>query len=67
MRWAGSVKCTGKGEVYRLLWESLTERYHVEDLDVDKIIILKRIFKKQDRGLYRTDLARVRNRWWGLL
>jgi hypothetical protein len=33
-------------------WEDLRERDNFEDLNVDGWIILKRIFKKWDEGMY---------------
>jgi hypothetical protein len=45
-------------------WGNLSERYHLADLHVDGMIILKWIFKKWYRGnMERTDLAQDRNRW----
>ena len=48
MRWAGHLACIGGGggEVYRgFWWGNLKERDCLEDLGVDRKIILKWIFK----------------------
>jgi hypothetical protein len=41
----------GRGEVHtRFWWGNMSERDHLEDPGFDKMIILKWIFKKWDRG-----------------
>ena len=48
---AGHVACMGAVEVRTgFWWGDLRERGHLEDLSVDGRIILKRIWKKRDRG-----------------
>jgi hypothetical protein len=45
-RWAGHVECMGMTrDAYRFWWAYLRKRDHLEDLGVDRRIILKRIFK----------------------
>jgi hypothetical protein len=44
MRWVGHVG--EKRESYRFWWGNLRDRDHLEDIDVDGMIILKWIFKK---------------------
>jgi hypothetical protein len=39
------------------------DRDHLEDASVNGIIILKRIFKKSERGTDWTDLPQDRDRW----
>jgi hypothetical protein len=49
MRWTGHVARTGAGEVHKgIRWEDMIERDHLEDINVDRRIILKWIFKKWD-------------------
>jgi hypothetical protein len=43
-------------------WEHLSEKGHVEVLDVDGIIILKLIFKKLDGGVGWDDLTQNREK-----
>ena len=46
MRPAWNVALVGnKRETNRVLWGGLKERVHIEELDVDRRIILKRNFK----------------------
>jgi hypothetical protein len=40
----------GRG-VYRILWENLRERNHLEDPGIDGRIILRWIFRKWDWGV----------------
>ena len=41
----------GRGEVHtRFKWENLSERDHLEDPGLDRMIILKWIFRKWDGG-----------------
>jgi len=52
MRWAGHVARTG-GEVYTgFWWGNLREREHLEDPVVDRRIILRRIFRKWNLGVW---------------
>ena len=47
MRWAVHVACMGRDELYTVFWwENLSERYHLEDLGVDGMIVLKWDFKR---------------------
>jgi len=53
MRWAEHVACVGERRgVYRVWWGNLRERDHLEDPDVDGSIILIRIFRKWDVGIW---------------
>jgi len=53
MRWARHVARVGEGRgVYRVWWENLRERDHWGDPCVDVRIILKRIFRKWDVGVW---------------
>jgi hypothetical protein len=57
----------GRG-VYRVLVGHPTEGDHLEDPDVDRIIILKRIFERLDGcGLNWIGLAQDRERWRALV
>ena len=47
MRWAGHVLYRGRG-VYRVLVGKPVERDHLEELGVNGMIILRRIFRKWD-------------------
>jgi hypothetical protein len=43
----------GRGEVYtRFWWENLSERDHWGDLGINGRIILRRIFRKSDVGVW---------------
>jgi len=49
MRWAGHVSCMGEGRgIYRVWWENLKERDHLEDPVIEGRIILRWIFRKWD-------------------
>ena len=51
MRWAEHVARKGRGEAYTgFCWGNLSERYHLEDPDVNGRIILRWIFSKWDVG-----------------
>ena len=65
-RWEGHVACMGeRSGVYRVLVVRHEGNIdHLEDLGVDRRIILKWIFKKLDGGLDWIDLAQGRDRWW---
>jgi hypothetical protein len=53
---------------YSVLGVILRERDHMEDPGVDEGIILRRIFRKWDRGgMDLIDLAQNRDRWRALL
>jgi hypothetical protein len=53
MRWPKHVARTGERRgVYRVWWENLRERDHLEDSDVDGKIILRGIFRKWDVGAW---------------
>jgi hypothetical protein len=53
MRWAGHVAGMGRGEVCTgFRWENLRERDRWGDPDVDGRIILRRIFRKCDVGIW---------------
>jgi hypothetical protein len=47
---------------YRFWWRSLRKIHNLEDSGVDRRIILKRIFKKWNRGKYWIDRAQDRDR-----
>jgi hypothetical protein len=54
----------GRGEVYtEFSWGNLKEGGHVEDLGVDRRIILKRIFEKWNGAMDWIDLGQNRDRW----
>ena len=44
-------------------WGNLRERDNFEDQGIDEGIILRRIFKKWDGGIYWIDLAQDMDRW----
>ena len=47
MRVEGGIgKVGGKRGVYRVLWGDLSERSHLEELDIEKMKLLKLYFKK---------------------
>ena len=46
-------------------WENLSGGYHLEDLEVFGIIVLKRVFKREDGGVDRLAMAQDRDRCWG--
>jgi hypothetical protein len=51
VRWAGHVALWGRGEVHKgFWWGNLRESDHLEDPDVDEMLILRCIFTKWDRG-----------------
>jgi hypothetical protein len=53
MRWVGYVVCTGERRgAYRVLVGELRERDHLEDLGIDRKIILRWIFRKWDGGAW---------------
>jgi len=46
MEWVGHVACMGKEKVNtEFWWGNLTERNHLEELEIDEKVILKYIFK----------------------
>jgi hypothetical protein len=52
MRLVGNVATVGERKgVYRVWWENVRERNHLEDPGVGDRIILNRIFRKWDMGL----------------
>jgi hypothetical protein len=55
-----------RGEVHTG-WGKVRERDNFEELGIDGRTILKRIFKKWDRGMDWIDLARGGNSWRALL
>jgi hypothetical protein len=60
MRWAGHAAHMGEGRgVYRVLVEKLRERDHWGNPSVDGRIILRRIFRKWDVGVW-TGLSSLR-------
>jgi len=65
MIWAGHVaRIGGREEAYTgFWWGNLRERNHLEDPDLDGMIILRRIFSKLDGGMDWIDLAQDRDRW----
>jgi len=53
MRWVGHVVRMGRGEAYTgFWWGNLRERHHLGDPGVDERIILRRIFRKWDVGVW---------------
>jgi len=53
MRWEGHVARKGERRgVYRVRWGNLRERDHLGDPGVDGRIILRRIFRKWDVGVW---------------
>ena len=49
----GHVSCMGERGVYKgFWWENLRKRDHLEDPGVDGRIILRRISRKWDKGLW---------------
>jgi hypothetical protein len=57
------------GQVHTGFWcGNLREIDHLQDLDVDRRIILKLTFKKSvGGGMDWIDLAQDRDRWWALV
>jgi hypothetical protein len=47
-------------------WGNPRERVHLENIGVDRKIILRRIFMKWDMRDW-IDLAQERDRWWTLM
>ena len=45
------------------MWKPKRKR-HLEELGIDRRIILKLIFKKRHGGMDWVDLAQDRDRWW---
>ena len=53
MKWPGHVARMGERTgLYTVWWRNLKEKYHLEDQNVDGRIILRRIFKKWDLGVW---------------
>jgi hypothetical protein len=53
MRWAWNIACVGKRRgIYRVLVGNLREIDYLEDSGVDGRIILRRIFRKWDVGVW---------------
>jgi hypothetical protein len=47
MRWTGNIARVGERRgAYRVLWGNVREGDRLEDIDIDEMVILKRIFKK---------------------
>jgi uncharacterized protein YjcR len=69
MRWAGHETRVGERRgAYRLWWGNMRERDHLEDLGVDRSIILKWMCKKWGGCMDWIDLAQDRDQWgWKLL
>jgi hypothetical protein len=42
----GIWKVWGKREAYRIIWGDLSERSHLEEMDIDKLKLLILFFKK---------------------
>jgi hypothetical protein len=61
MRWVEHVARMGRGEACKVFWwGNLRERGHWGDPGIDGIIILRRIFKKWDVGVWNgLDLLRI--------
>jgi hypothetical protein len=47
--------------------KTLRGRDHLEDLDVNGSIILRRILRKLDGSMGWIDVAQDRDRWWALV
>ena len=56
-----------KGGAYRVGWRILREIGNLEEPGVDRWVILKRVFKKWDRGVDWIDRAQDRDRWRALV
>jgi hypothetical protein len=59
MRWVGHVARTEKRGVYRVLVGKPEGKRHLEDLDIDRRIILKLIFKKRRGCMDSIGLAQI--------
>jgi hypothetical protein len=56
----------GRCEVYTVFWwKNLSGRYHLEDLEVGGIIVLKRVFKRYDGGVDLLAVAQDGDKLWG--
>jgi hypothetical protein len=63
-----AARMVGGGEVHTGLWlGELRERDHLEDLGVDRTIVLKWIFKQWDGGVDWIDMAQDKDRWRGVV
>jgi len=51
MKWEEDVACGGEERCIQGLWGNLRKRDHLEDSGIDGRKILKRIFRKWDRGM----------------
>jgi hypothetical protein len=58
MRWAGHVSYIGRGEVGKP-----DKRDHLEDTGLEERLILKCVFKRQERSLDWVDLTQDTDRW----
>lgn len=57
-RWAEHLAWIQKREMHKIYWlEDLKERYHLEDLGINRRIILKWILETEREGMDRTNLA----------
>jgi hypothetical protein len=61
MGWA--LAHTEERSVQRFWWRDLRERDHLEDLDLERRITLKQIYKKWINGVYWLDLVENRDIW----
>jgi hypothetical protein len=61
VRWAGHAACSEEERCVQFWWERLKEKERLEDLVVERTIILKCVFNKWDGGMGWTDLARERD------
>jgi hypothetical protein len=68
LKWPGHVAYMGeKRGAYRVWWRSLRKIHNLENPGVDRRMILKRIFKKKNRGMDWIDRRQNRDRWLALV
>ena len=68
MRYAGHVARMGdRRGAFKVVVGKLSERDHLEDLDLDGMLILKWILRKSDGGVEWIDLDQDMDGWWALV